>query len=283
MSSNIKGSLWMLGGVFALASMAIAGKEISLQIDTFEIMFFRSCIGFTIVSFTLFKRNELKKIKLTFFKTHLKRNLAHFTGQNLWFYSLATITLAEVTALEFTMPIWIMFFSYLMLNEELTKYKIISAVIGFIGVLVLVRPEIQNFSFGLLAASLAAIAFALTNIYTRKLTKSETTLTILFFLTIIQMVFGLLTSLIDGSLDLPSSENILWIVVIGFAGVTAHFCITTALSFASPTVVAPIDLLRLPLVVAVGIVFYSEPSDLLILIGTLIILYANWLNITKTK
>jgi len=283
MTDTIKGSLWMIGGVFCLTSMAIAGKEISLQIDTFEILFFRSVIGVCIILFFLVKKNLLHEINLKEIRTHLKRNLAHFVGQNLWLYALASITLAEVTSLEFTMPIWIVFFSYLMLNEKLDKYKIISVCIGFIGVLITVRPDIETLNLGLIAAAISAIVFALTNIYTRKLTRTESTLTILFFLTSMQLVFGLITSLLDGQLDIPTNENIFWIVTIGFAGLGAHYCITTALSLAPPTVVAPIDLLRLPIVVLIGVFFYSEQGDIFIYFGASLIIFANWLNLKKAN
>lgn len=283
MTDTIKGSLWMIGGVFCLTSMAIAGKEISLQIDTFEILFFRSVIGVCIILFFLVKKNLLHEINLKEIRTHLKRNLAHFIGQNLWLYALASITLAEVTSLEFTMPILIVFFSYLMLNEKLDKYKIISVCIGFVGVLITVRPDIETLNLGLIAAAISAIMFALTNIYTRKLTRTESTLTILFFLTSMQLVFGLITSLLDGQLDIPTNENIIWIVTIGFAGLGAHYCITTALSLAPPTVVAPIDLLRLPIVVLIGVFFYSEQGDIFIYFGASLIIFANWLNLKKAN
>ena len=283
MTDTIKGSLWMIGGVFCLTSMAIAGKEISLQIDTFEFLFFRSVIGVCIILFFLVKKNLLHEINLKEIRTHLKRNLAHFIGQNLWLYALASITLAEVTSLEFTLPIWIVFFSYLMLNEKLDKYKIISVCIGFVGVLITVRPDIETLNLGLIAAAISAIVFALTNIYTRKLTRTESTLTILFFLTSMQLVFGLITSLLDGQLDIPTNENIIWIVTIGFAGLGAHYCITTALSLAPPTVVAPIDLLRLPIVVLIGVFFYSEQGDIFIYFGASLIIFANWLNLKKAN
>ena len=153
----------MVGGVFCLTSMAVAGKEISLQIDTFEILFFRSVIGVSIILFFLIKKDLLREINLKEIKTHLKRNIAHFTGQNLWLYSLASITLAEVTSLEFTMPIWIVLFSFLMLDERLNKYKILSVLIGFIGVLITVRPDVESINLGIIAAAVSAVAFALTN------------------------------------------------------------------------------------------------------------------------
>ena len=170
-----------------------------------------------------------------------------------------------------------------MLDERLNKYKILSVLIGFIGVLITVRPDVESINLGIIAAAVSAVAFALTNIYTRKLTRTESTLTILFFLTTIQLIFGLITSLLDGKLDLPTNENIVWIVVIGFAGLGAHYCITTALSLAPPTVVAPIDLLRLPIVVLIGVFFYSEQGDIYIYLGAALIIFANWLNLKKAN
>jgi drug/metabolite transporter (DMT)-like permease len=263
--------------------MAVAGKEISLQIDTFEILFYRSVIGISIILFFLIKKDLLHEVNLKEIRTHLKRNIAHFTGQNLWLYALASITLAEVTSLEFTMPIWIVLFSYLMLNEQLDKYKILSVLIGFLGVIITVRPDIESINLGLVAAAISAIAFALTNIYTRRLTRTESTLTILFFLTTIQLIFGLITSLLDGELDVPTKENVAWIIVIGFAGLGAHYCITTALSLAPPTVVAPIDLLRLPIVVSIGVLFYSEQGDIFIYFGAALIIFANFINLKKAN
>jgi len=170
-----------------------------------------------------------------------------------------------------------------MLNENLNKLRIISIFIGFIGVLIIIRPNIEIINLGVVGAGFSAVAFALTNIYTRKLTKTESTLTIIFFLTSIQLIFGFATSFIDGKLDLPSSETIPWIVVLGIGGLVAHYCITTALTYAAPSVVAPIDLFRLPLVVLIGIIFYSESGDVYIYVGSLLIVLANWLNIKKAN
>jgi len=281
MNESLKGPLWMVGGVFSLTLMAIAGKQISLQIDTFEILFFRSLIGVVIVLFVIVGKGLFREINLKQIRTHLKRNIVHFTGQNLWLYALGTITLAEVTSLEFTMPIWIILFSFFMLNEKLNKIRIISIGVGFIGVLIIVRPDIGSYKLGLVAAGFSAIAFALTNIYTRRLTKTESTLTIIFFLTSIQLLFGFATSFIDGKLDLPSIETIPWIFVLGLGGIVAHYCITTALTYSSPSVLAPIDLFRLPIAVLIGIIFYSESVDIYIYIGSLLIVIANWLNLKK--
>ena len=158
---------------------------------------------------------------------------------------------------------------------------IVSIFIGFIGVLIIVRPNIEIINLGVVAAAFSAVAFALTNIYTRKLTKTESTLTIIFFLTSIQLLFGFATSFIDGKLDLPSIETIPWIFVLGLGGIVAHYCITTALTYSSPSVLAPIDLFRLPIAVLIGIIFYSESVDIYIYIGSLLIVIANWLNLKK--
>jgi drug/metabolite transporter (DMT)-like permease len=98
-----------------------------------------------------------------------------------------------------------------------------------------------------------------------------------------QLIFGFITSFFDGKLDLPSAESVPWIFVLGLGGIVAHYCITTALTYATPSLLAPIDLFRLPLAVLIGIIFYSESVDMYIYIGSLLIVIANWLNLKKAN
>ena len=283
MNESLKGPLWMVGGVFSLTLMAIAGKQISLQIDTFEILFFRSVIGIVIVLFVMVLKGLFNEINLKQIGTHLKRNIVHFTGQNLWLYALGTITLAEVTSLEFTMPIWIIIFSSLMLGEKITRIKVTAVFIGFLGILVVARPSIETLNLGIGTAALSAVGFALTSIFTRRLTETESITCILFYLTSMQLIFGLIATGYDGDIMLPSINTAPWLLLIGFAGLTAHFCVTKALSIAPPSVVMPIDFLRLPIIAFVGMIFYNEPLDMFVILGAALICYANWLNLTKDE
>jgi len=96
--NNRRAALWMIGAIFSFTSMAIAGRAISGQLDTFEIMFYRSIMGFLIVLAVAKTVGTLGEIDLKHFRLHLLRNIFHFTGQNLWFFALPLIPLAQLFA-----------------------------------------------------------------------------------------------------------------------------------------------------------------------------------------
>ena len=279
MSDTIKAALWMTGAIVSFTSMAIAGRAVSLDLDTFEIMLYRSLIGvFIVMSIATIARTR-HQITTRNMPLHMIRNLSHFAGQNLWFYSITVIPLAQVFALEFTSPLWVILLSPLVLGERLTRIRVIAALIGFVGILVVTRPSPETLQFGQLTAALAAIGFAGSAVFTRKLTRTETITCILFYLTVMQSAFGLICAGIDGDIALPSAANWPWIVLIACAGLLAHFCLTTALSMAPATVVMPIDFARLPVIALVGVAFYAEALDPFVFAGALLIFGGNYLNI----
>jgi len=279
MTDTLRACLWMSGAIVSFTSMAIAGRAVSIDLDTFEIMMYRSLIGVGIVLVVATLAGTRHQITRRSLGTHAIRNLFHFSGQNLWFYAIAVIPLAQVFALEFTSPLWVMLLSPLILGERLTRTRAIAAVFGFIGILIVTRPSPETFHIGLVAAACAAIGFAGSAVFTRKLTRTETITCILFYLTVMQSVFGILCAGIDGDIALPSAANWPWIVLIACAGLVAHFCLTTALGLAPATVVMPIDFIRLPVIALVGWALYAEALDPLVLLGAAVIFGANYFNI----
>ena len=274
-----KAVLYMTGAIASFVAMAVAGRAVSFQRDTFEIMLFRSFIGFLLVLGFILVRGEGKNISRRHMGIHVVRNLFHFTGQNLWFFALTVIPLAQVFALEFTTPLWILILSPFILGERLTPKKIIVGLIGFSGALLVAQPAMSGLGVGVTSAALAAVGFAGSIVLTKKLTQSENILTVLFYMTLFQLGFGIICAGYDGDIALPSAQNLPWVILIACAGLTAHFSLTTALSLAPATLIAPIDFIRLPAIVVIGFVFYSEPVDALVLLGAGIIFAANYVNI----
>lgn len=259
--------------------MAIAGRAVSFELDTFEIMMYRSFIGVILVVGIAGFADTLPQINRAQLPTHIIRNVCHFTGQNLWFAALTMIPLAQLFALEFTSPLWILLLAPWLLGEVLTKTRAFAAVAGFVGILIVVRPSADTLSLGVILALLAAIAFAGSLVFTRKLTRTDSITSILFFLTVLQAIFGIVCAGIDGDIALPSWDAAPWLLVVGCAGLLAHFCLTKALALAPVTVIVPIDFLRLPLIAVIGMVFYGETIDIWVIIGAVIIFGANYLNI----
>lgn len=269
----------MIGAIVSFTAMAIAGRAVSLDLDTFEIMMYRSLIGILIVVSVASLAGTLREVRTEKLGLHFIRNLSHFAGQNLWFYSITVIPLAQVFALEFTSPLWVMVLAPLVLGERLTRSQAIAAIIGFIGILVVTRPSPDTFEIGILTAALAAIGFAGSAVFTRKLTRTESITCILFFLTVTQAGMGIVFAGYDGDIALPTAASLPWVVVIAIAGLVAHFCLTIALSLAPATIVMPIDFTRLPIIAIVGVVLYAEPLDPFVMIGAVLIFGANYYNI----
>ncbi|WP_299280661.1 DMT family transporter [uncultured Tateyamaria sp.] len=279
MNPVLKAALWMSGSIASFSTMAVAGREVAHQLDTFEIMMYRSVVGVVIVCALLSMTGHWRSIQTQRIGTHLLRNAAHFTGQNLWFYAVTVIPLAQVFALEFTSPIWVIVLSPLILGEKLTPVRALAAVLGFIGILIVARPDMAGINAGLITAASSAIFFALTIMLTKKLTRNEGIGSILFWLTSMQLVMGLVMAGYDGDITLPDANTGPWVFLIGCAGLLAHYCLTNALSIAPATVVVPIDFIRLPTIAVIGMLVYGEVVDIWVFVGALIIFGGNYLNI----
>ena len=279
MNDTLRASLWMIGAILSFSSMAVAGRAVSFELDTFEIMTFRSLVGAVIVIAVAGWAGTLGQITRRHLGTHLIRNIGHFTGQNLWFFAVTVIPLAQVFALEFTTPLWVLVLSPLILGERLTPIRALAAAIGFAGILIVARPGATPINAGVIAAAASAIGFSISIMLTKRLTRTETITCILFYLTVMQLVLGLICAGYDGDITLPSVQSLPWLFLIAFAGLTAHFCLTTALSLAPATVVVPVDFIRLPMIAVVGMMFYNEPIDIWVMVGAVVIFAGNYINI----
>lgn len=279
MSPILKAAFWMTGAIVSFSVMAVGGRELAGELDTFEIMMYRSAIGMVIVLVVASWVGTLHQVRTQKFGQHALRNLAHFIGQNLWFYAVTLIPLAQVFALEFTTPLWVIILAPLVLGERLTWVRGVVALMGFAGIMIVARPEFSNLNAGLVTAASCAIFFALTILITKRLTQTESITCILFYLTTIQLVFGILAAGYDGDVALPSAAGLPFVILISIGGLLAHFCITNALAIAPATVVVPFDFVRLPVIAIVGMLLYTEALDIWVFVGALLIFAGNYLNI----
>ena len=286
MTDTFRAALWMLGAITSFTTMAIAGRELGGIHDTFEIMMYRSAFGLVIVLAIAKWAGTLGQINQDAVGLHILRNLFHFTGQNLWFAALNLIPLAQLFAFEFTTPLWVLILSALILGERLTSIRVLAALMGFIGILIVARPTVEGVNIGMLPAALCAVFFGLTFIFTKKLTSRQSITAIMFYLTLIQLILGIITVAYDGAITWPTWASLPYLLVIGICGLVAHFCIAKALSLTSAAVVAPLDFARLPVIAILAMFLYAEPLDIWVFVGAVIIFGGNYLNIwfeTRSK
>ena len=272
-------ALWVTGSIAAFTAMAIATRAIAARHDTFEILAWRSAIGVVLVLAAAAATGRLRRITARRLPSHVARNLVHFTGQSLWFWAVTRIPLAQLFALEFTAPLWVILLAPLFLGERQTAARLLAATLGFAGILLVADPDFRNVEPGVLAAAACAVFFAMSMMLTKWLTRDEDILAILFWMCLIQTGFGFALAAADGAMVLPSAATLPWLALIGLAGVTAHLCLTRALQLAPASFVGPIDFARLPLIALIGAAFYDEPLTLALLSGAALILAANLLSI----
>lgn len=264
-----RAALWMGGALLSFTLMAVAARELSSELNTFQILFFRSLIGLVVISLLIWRQNPAL-FSTGQFKWHVGRNLAHYAGQYGWFYGIAFIPLAEVFAIEFTVPVWTTLCAMALLGERLTRSRAITIALGLLGVMVILRPGLALIHPAALAVLLGAIAYGVAHTLTKKLAARDSAMTILFYMTLLQLPLGL----IPAALDWTSPSPALWphLGAVGLTGLTAHYCMTRALALADATVVVPMDFMRLPLVALLGLVLYDERVEWPLFAGAALIL-----------
>ncbi|WP_299347181.1 DMT family transporter [uncultured Maritalea sp.] len=278
-SQPLKAAYWMAGAMASFSLMAIAGRELGGLLDTFEIMMYRSFLGVFIVVAVGNFAGTLGTIGFNQIKLHALRNVSHFVGQNLWFYAVTIVPLSQLFAFEFSAPLWVIVLAPIFLGEKLTATKAFAAVLGFTGILIVARPGYVEVDPAIIAAAACAIFFAGTTMATKKLTGTQSTTSILFWLVVMHSVLGLVCAGFDGQIAVPEGMEIVLVAAIGVCGLLAHFCITNALNLAPATVVTPLEFLRLPLIAFIGFVLYQEAFEWPVIVGAALVLAANTINI----
>lgn len=270
----------MTGTLISYTVVAVATREVSFEIDTPTILFIRSIVAITLTTLLVgLSKEGFSQIRTTCIKLHGLRNCIHFVGQFGWFFSISLIPLAHVFALEFTVPIWIALLGPIFLKEKLTIDRVVYILIGFIGILIIVRPFGLGIEAGSIAMLVGAIGFAGGMLLTRKLLLTESPLCLLFYMAIMQLPLSSALLLIWGSFQVPDPWTLSLVVLITAGVMTAHYCMARAFQLAEVITVVPMEYLRLPIIAVAGSLLYSEPIDMAVVIGGTAILIANYLNV----
>jgi len=273
-------ALWMAGWLTLMLIVAVAGRETTRELNVFEIMEVRSVLGFFMLYPLVHINGGLAAMKTSRPLQHMGRNLIHYAAQLGWFFALTLIPLGQVVSIEFTMPIWTAILAASFLGERMTVWKISAITLGVVGVTVIVRPVAGEIDPGQLIALGAAVGFGISIAMMKSLTRTETTLTIIFWMLVIQAAAGFFPSLYVWMW--PSAYAWGWIVVIAFCGTFSHYCMARAMLYADATMVVPMDFLRVPLTATAGWLIYSERLDMFTVLGAVLILTGNLLNLKTT-
>ena len=259
--------LWMIGALLSFSTMAVAIRELTRVLSIVEILALRSAIGLTaLIAIGLVRRELLRSISVKRIGLHFVRNSVHFASQVAWATSITLLPLATVFALEFTMPGWTALLAAIFLHERMTPSRLGAVILGFLGVLVIIRPGLESFRPGAFLVLAAAFGYAVSLIATKRLTATDSTFCIVFWMNLMQLPMNLAGSDPFFLAKLGSAQTVP-LIGLGVAGLTSHYCLANAFRVGEASVVVPIDFLRIPLIALVGWWFYGEALDLFVFVG----------------
>ncbi len=259
--------LWMTGALLSFSVSAISIRGLAPVFSTFEILAVRTGFGLVaMVAIVLAMAPLRRELAPRRMGMHFWRNGIHLVGQYFWVLGVTLLPLATVFALEFTMPMWVALLAVPLLGEKMTPSRIGSIVLGFLGVLVIVRPGLSSFQPAALLVLVAAFAYALSLIATKQLTSNVSTFAIIFWMNLMQFPMALAGS--DPLFMLRIGEST-WLPALGMglAGLSSHYCLAQAFRHGDASIVVPIDFIRIPLIAVVGWLFYSESLDVFVFAG----------------
>jgi drug/metabolite transporter (DMT)-like permease len=274
-------ALWMAGWLALMLMIAVAGREALRELNVFQLILIRSSVGLFLLYPLIHRAGGFSAIRTQRLPQHIARNIIHFGAQLGWFFALTLIPIGQVVAIEFTMPIWTAILAAMFLGERMTISKSCAIVFGLVGVVMIVRPATGEINPGQLIALAAAVGFGISIAMVKSLTRTEQTVTIVFYMAAVQLAGSLLPGLY--AWIWPSLTAWGWAIVVAFCGTFSHYCMTRAMLYADATVVVPMDFLRVPLTAMAGWLLYSERLDAFTVFGAALILTGNLVNLRASS
>jgi drug/metabolite transporter (DMT)-like permease len=265
---------WMAGTMVSFSALAVSVRELAHTLGVFEMLALRNLAGILILAgyAALSAGRRIGAPRPLWL--HALRNLPHWGGQACWAYGVTVLPLATVFALEFTTPAWTMLLAAMFLHERVTAGRLGALVLGFIGVLVILRPGAASFRPDSLVVLAAAVMFAVQLTTTKTLTATNSVLTIMFWMNVMQFpLFAISHVAAGGSVWMFTGLTLAKLpaaFLLCTSGLMAHVCLTSAFRYGDATTVVPIDFLRIPLIAVVGVVLYHERFDPMVLLGAAI-------------
>lgn len=268
LSNPVKAALLIVFAGLLFSSMNAMIRHASSELHPLEIVFFRSLFGFMAMMPWLSRQGfgalSTRRPGLIGLRT-----LFGFVSMATWFSALAVVPLGNAVALGFTAPLFGAVAAVVVLREVIRVRRITALVIGFGGMLVILRPGMQTVTAGEVMVVISALTMALSVITMKVLTRTEKVGSLVVYQTMLTTPVALVPALFVWTW--PSAEMWLWVILIGVVASTAHMAFTRAFSLADTMYLMPFDYLRLPQVAFLGWILFGEHTDALTWIGAAII------------
>ncbi|MBT9288994.1 DMT family transporter [Prosthecodimorpha staleyi] len=262
----------MAGALLAFVGAALSIRVLSGTLPPLQINIVRTGGGLLLLLGALAIRPSLARgLDIRRAYRHIPRNIAHASAGVFWTVSIGLLPLATVFSLEFTAPAWAALLAFPILGEKIGRMTMVGIFACIVGVLIILRPSPSTFDVTALLPLCAALGFGLSVLLTRRLTRTETTFAILFWMMVIQLTLNAVGSAFwpgaqpgFGALD---SHGLLACLTLAVSGLLSQLCLSRALHLGEALLVMPLDFLRVPLIAVIGYWVFGEPLDIWVFIG----------------
>jgi len=265
----VLGVFWMVVTGLLFVGVTALVKYLGPGIPAPEAAFLRYAIGlvFLIPLIRPILATRLSRRQWVLFTA---RGLSHSIGVALWFFAMARIPIADVTAMNYLAPIYVTLGAAVFLGERLAARRVIAVVVALIGALIILRPGCREIGPGHLAMLGAAVVFGASYLLAKLLT-DETNAAIVVGMLSIWVTVGLAPMAIAVWVP-PTTEALVVLTLVALLATAGHYTMTLAFAVAPVTVTQPVSFLQLVWAVALGALFFDEGVDLWVVIGGLVIL-----------
>jgi len=256
-AAAFRGISWMVIAAIGYSVNAGLVKQLSGTLTPMETVFWRTVVGVTfLLLWLIFRKGGGKKFPLQRLPLFLLRGVLTYFAMLTTYYALAHIAIADVQALQFTMPLFSILAVVIVLHERAGLGTWVACLVGFAGTMVILRPGFEEISLAAIAAIASAALYSISNLVIKILGQTEDTTTITLYGNVIMLPLALLPLLFDWRW--PSLASVPWIIALGVFTTLGQWALARAISSADARIVWPFDFLRLPFTVVIGYVMFSQ-------------------------
>ena len=269
--SNLKGCLWMVAGGLLFVAVTVLVRHLGSDMPAVEAAFIRYLIG-VLLLVPLMLRMRWRRIGGARVRLYVYRGIVHGAAVMLWFFAMARIPLAEVTAIGFSAPVFTALGAILIFREQVRARRLLAIAAGFVGTLIILRPGFQTIEAGSLAQLVAALCFAGSFLLAKQMTLSESSGDILVMLTIFCTL-----ALLPGAIYCwrePTLVELGWLALVAVFATAGHYAITQAIAYAPLSVTQPLSFLQMVWAIGFGYWLFDEIPDAWVIAGSVIIVAA---------
>lgn len=270
---NVQGALWLLASAFLFTIMQTIAKHLGQRLDPFQVSLARAFFGLlAIVPFLMRAGFGDGGIKTKVLPLQLLRGVVGTLAMFCGFYAVTHMPLADAQSLNFARGLFLVPLAIIFLKEKVGGRRIAAMAIGFLGVVIMLRPtgEIEPAALiALLGAALVALATVLVKIVSRY----DTPITLMFYTGFV----GTLVAVVPAVLNWvpPTAMEYFLLVVVGVMGATAHNCFIRGYAIGDTTAVAPFEYSSLIFAAIAGVFIFADLPDVYTILGAMIIVGAS--------